>query len=77
MLEYNDCQKLLDKLCIDLGFCLPPSKAQDLVNNPPMSVGEFTNAVFIVEGLNPELADRRLYRQVRDRIQNAVFDAYN
>jgi hypothetical protein len=76
MLDSDDCQKLLNKLCVDLGFCLPPSEAQNIVNHPPASVADFTNAIFMAEGLNPEVADKKLYRQIRDRVQKAVSDTY-
>jgi hypothetical protein len=76
LLNPTDCQNLLSKLCVDLGFCLPPSEAEKLVNNPPTSVIAFTNAIFLAESLNPEMSDRRLYRQVRDMIQKAVYDTY-
>jgi hypothetical protein len=59
---------LLDKLCIDLGFCLPPAEQVQLCNDPPETALAFTDAVFRAEGLNPEHADRHLYRQVRDYV---------
>jgi hypothetical protein len=57
--------RLLESLCIDLGFCLPANVAQTLESNPPRGIDAFTRAVFKAEGLDPALADRRLYDQVR------------
>lgn len=59
---------MLDKLCIELGFCLPPEEYTKLSNSPPTTVKAFTDAVFVAEGLEPEYADRHLWRQVRDRV---------
>ena len=64
----SSTELLLDRLCTELGFCLPPAERARLVASPPTTVEDFTKAVFIAEGLDPELADKHLYRQVRDRI---------
>ena len=40
-------EKLLDRLCVDLGFCLPPEDYIRLAGNPP-SRGS--------RGMNPEMA---------------------
>ena len=71
MLTSREAQVLLDKLCIDLGFCLPPQEKDRLMHAPPDDVMTFTDAVFTAEGLNPEQADRHLYRQVRDYVTDA------
>ena len=59
---------LLDRLCTELGFCLPPTERARLEASPPTSVQAFTDAVFVAEGIDPELADKHLWRQVRDRM---------
>lgn len=59
---------LLDRLCRELGFCLPQDERARLVASPPTSVHAFTDAVFVAEGLDPELADLHLWGQVRDRV---------
>ncbi len=59
---------LLDRLCAELGFCLPPEQYARFVTSPPTSVRAFTDAVFLAEGLDPQLADKHLWRQVRDRV---------
>ena len=58
---------LLDGLCVDLGFCLPPDERARLQDNPPEDIDAFTDEVFRAEGLEP-LADRQLRRQVRARV---------
>jgi hypothetical protein len=66
MLKGDATKVLLDRLCIQLGFCLPPDAYDALVENPPADINEFTNAVFVAEGFgDPSTADRHLYRQVR------------
>ena len=67
---------LLDKLCIKLGFCLPPNAYDALIENPPTDVNGFTNAVFVAEGfLDPSIADRHLYRQVRAMVAEAFLQS--
>jgi hypothetical protein len=71
MLTRAETESLLSKLCIELGFCLPPEDDARLIESPPDTVEAFTDAVFIAEGLNPEYAERHLYRQVRDKVAEA------
>jgi len=62
---------LLQVLCVDLGFCLPSGVAEKLELNPPRTVERFTGAIFRAEGLDPALADRNLYDQVRKAVAHA------
>jgi hypothetical protein len=64
MLTPMEVQSHLDKLCVEAGFCLPPEAQERLRVHPPADPIAFTNAVFMAEGLKPELAERRLYRGV-------------
>ena len=66
MLLGSDVDLLLDLLCTRLGFCLPPHARFELRSHPPAEPLAFMDAVFIAEGLETEIADRHLYRQVRD-----------
>lgn len=71
MLSAEEATYLLSSLCLELGFCLPPEAQAQLVISPPQDVYEFTAAVFRAEGLDPDTADRQLYRDVRDMVANA------
>jgi hypothetical protein len=64
MLTPMEVQSLLHKLCVEAGFCLPSEEQEKLRADPPVDPIAFTNAVFIAEGLKPELAERPLYRGV-------------
>jgi hypothetical protein len=66
---------LLSKLCQHLGFCLPPKECERFRTHPPTDVKKFTNQVFRAEGLEPERADTKLWRQVRDLVAEA-FEAH-
>ncbi len=77
LLIASDVDVLLDRLCTKLGFCLPPRARLELRANPPEDAVVFTDAVFLAEGLDPEMADRHLYRQVRDFINFAFQTAEN
>jgi hypothetical protein len=68
MMNKKLIEQLLNDLCVKLGFCLPPDDIARLVNETPPSVASFVDSVFVAEGLNPEIADRHLYRQVRDMV---------
>ena len=56
---------LLTTLCVDLGFCFSADVAEKFETEPPRTIEAFTRAVFEAEGMDPVLADRRLYAQVR------------
>jgi hypothetical protein len=71
MLGERRTRQLLNDLCVELGFCLPPEDVERLASAPPADVVTFTDAVFSAEGLPPETADRHLYRQVRDLVAAA------
>jgi len=62
----DEVEALLGKLCVDLGFCLPPDAQDRLIDDPPSDFEAFTNAIFIAEGMNPQTARPELYRKVRD-----------
>jgi hypothetical protein len=60
---------------VELGFCLAPDDKQRLINSQPNDVKAFTDSVFIAEGLNPESADKHLYRQVKSQVEAAFSGA--
>lgn len=61
----SDVRRLLDELCIKLGFCLPPEENQRLRESPPGEVDSFTDAVFEAEGMG-DMRYTDLRRQVRE-----------
>ena len=75
MLNEEQTRRVLDTLCVKYGFCIPPEKQDSLVVDPPASVPAFTHAVISAEGLDPQLLDRQLYRQVRECIEEAFHSA--
>ncbi|WP_144128278.1 hypothetical protein [Catellatospora sichuanensis] len=63
----SDVQRLLNELCIKLGFCLPPDDIRRLCESPPGDVDTFTDAVFEAEGMGDmAYVDKYLRRQVRE-----------
>ncbi|HEY3783903.1 MAG TPA: hypothetical protein VGL55_01325 [Steroidobacteraceae bacterium] len=70
MLSPMEVQSLLNKLCIDAGFYLRPQAQEKLRTDPPTDPTAITNAVFLAEGLNPELAERGLHRGVHEAVVN-------
>lgn len=70
-LTASEIDNLLTKLCVDLGFCLPPRAISKLKETPPADIDSFTDAVFIAEGFDLRFANRRLYAQVRAIVRDA------
>ena len=70
MLTEAEVIPLLRRLCVELGFCLS-EVAEKFETDPPRTVETFTRAVFVAEGLDPALADRRLFAQVREVVATA------
>lgn len=68
----TEVRVLLDKLCIELGFCLPPLIKHQLEQTPPDDANEFARVVFTAEGMDPDSADLHLFRQVRRYIAEAM-----
>jgi hypothetical protein len=62
----NWVERLLGEVCTDLGFCLPGAEQTRLLHSPPKSIDAFADEIFVAEGLNPRLADKRLWTQVRE-----------
>jgi hypothetical protein len=52
-LNQSQVERLLDELCVRLGFCLPPNDQRRLQASPPTEVEAFTDAVFVAEGMDP------------------------
>ena len=60
-------------ICVDFGFCLPPDGYERIRANPPETVVDFVDAVYLEEGL---AGDKRqpLRQAVEDRVAK-YFDA--
>jgi hypothetical protein len=62
---------LLDQLCVDLGYCLPPDERIRLIDDPPQTVDAFTDAVIAAEGRDPVLIDKASRQEVRRVVAKA------
>jgi hypothetical protein len=56
---------LLKTLCEGLGHWLPPHEQERILSNPPLTVYEFTDAVFVAQGEDPTSADTKVLNDVR------------
>jgi hypothetical protein len=66
MLSASEVEWLLDTLCVDLGFCLPPAARKILIEHPPTGPDDFTDAVFVAEGsIPPQLTGSCIGRSAR------------
>ena len=68
MLSSSEVDYLLTKLCVDLGFCLPPGVWANFQEMPPNDIDSFTDAVIVAEGLDPGYIDRSLRSEVRQLV---------
>ncbi len=66
-----DVDKLLDDLCVVLGYCLPPDDQLRIIANQPQTIDAFTDAVIAAEGLDPVLLDSGKRREVRRMVAAA------
>ncbi|HYN94951.1 MAG TPA: hypothetical protein VES42_13970 [Pilimelia sp.] len=64
----SDVQRLLNELCIKLGFCLPPEENRRLEQSPPGDVDSFTDAVIEAEGMG-DMSHTDIRRQVREVVE--------
>ena len=62
----RDMEIFLDKLCLELGICLPPSEKEKLVSRNAFFVDDFVREIFIIEGLDLDL-HLKLFRQAKKR----------
>jgi hypothetical protein len=68
-----DLEWLLDKLCVDLGLCLPLHERERLLALAFDDAGALTRAVLAAEGSDPEYPDRSLYTAVLALVQRHYF----
>jgi hypothetical protein len=71
----DQARKLLVELCVKVGFCLRPNEQDRIVSEPPLTVSDFTDAVFTSEGLDPAAADKTLLNDVRTVVATHFFRA--
>jgi hypothetical protein len=71
LLGHKRKEQLLNDLCVKLGFCLSSEAHERVMTNTPQELASFVDAIFKEEGLDPEIANKRLKRLVRDMILKA------
>jgi hypothetical protein len=64
----------LEELCVRLGYCLPEDEAQSVLERRSYDLDDFADAVFLTDGLDPELIDRRARAEVVGVISDWLFD---
>ncbi|AZZ91825.1 hypothetical protein EUZ85_14235 [Hahella sp. KA22] len=62
----KEIKNLLGKLCVDLGFCLPPIEQDRIASLGVWRADEFAKDVISSEGLNPEY-EKKWLREIRNR----------
>ncbi len=62
----KEIDALLGRLCVELGFCLPPSEHDRIASKGYWNAEDFAKEVIAAEGLNPEYEVKWL-REIRNR----------
>jgi hypothetical protein len=70
MLAARDVDWLLEELCVNGGYCLPPTVSTQIRSAPPDTPEAFADAVFRSEGFDPALNPRE-YRSVLEVVERA------
>jgi hypothetical protein len=73
LLDPEEVRALLSRLCIELGFCLPPIGIERMAVSPPRDIDEFTREVLVTEGYGVATSDP-LFNQVRGLVAQAFVD---
>ena len=71
MLSEGEVASLLERLCVELGFCVPPQERGRFADRPPADVPSFVEAVLRAEGLEPAHVDQQLRRAVESLVSQA------
>jgi hypothetical protein len=61
----RDLRDLLDELCVEWGFCIPPAACDEISRRSSLSAGEFASAVLQAEGMNPEY-EKKWFQKLSD-----------
>ena len=72
----TEALKLENQLCVTFGFCSMREKYNEIIEALPTDIDEVVDTIFIAEGLNPDTADLRLKRKIRDLITKAHHDSF-
>jgi hypothetical protein len=66
-------ERLMNYLCVDIGFTIFRTDLDELLLDPQSGDATYlTKALLRCDGLDPDLVDRRLYRQIRQRVRKAL-----
>lgn len=63
----DDLNILIGDLCVLCGYCNDLSGAKLLRDYPLLTADDFTRAVLVAEGMNPEIASD--YKMIRERFR--------
>ena len=70
-LSDRQLEELLGELCVELGFCLNPQAYDEIIRSTPTEISEFVDRIFVLEGLNPDLADSSVRRRMKGMVAAA------
>ena len=64
----------LGELCVKLGYCIPPSDQQAIIDNLPTSADALVDAVVIAEGLDPAVMTKEQRRPMVEIVSRLVYN---
>lgn len=59
-----EIKKYLDFICVEFGFCLPPTKVDELQSRDVYTADDFVREILQIEGMNPEL-EQKHFRELK------------
>lgn len=72
----KELKSLLDKLCIEWGFCIPPLEAELIANLPHVDADDFARRILVAEGMNPEY-EIQWRRKIRNKFIQTFGGEFN
>ena len=72
----NEIKSLLDELCIELGFCLPPEAIDKITSKRRFEADQFTREVILAEGMNPEL-EKQHFKSIKRKFTERYGNEYS
>lgn len=70
----SDPELALEELCVKLGYCLPPSEQQAILDNLPADADAFVDAVVAAEGRDPGLMTKQERRPMVEIVTRLVYN---
>ncbi len=72
----KELEKLINQLCTEWGFCIPPKKASEIIETKNIDPDQFACAILKAEGMNPEL-EIEWRRKIKNKFTEVIGNDFN